>query len=69
MEILFPRLKLQNFFGVATPPRPPTVFGENRTCSPIPHFAQILPNMQHFPNHSGPIPELKKTALADLFYF
>ena len=54
LEILFPSEggKLQNFPGIVTPPDSPTVFGTNQNCLPTPCFAQILPNMQHFPNHS-----------------
>ena len=33
------------------PPDPPPVFGTNQTCSPTPHFVQILPILQHFTNH------------------
>ena len=43
---------MHNFPGIVTASRcPPTAFGKTQTYSPTPHFGQILPNMQYFPNH------------------
>ena len=55
LEILFISLKegksCKIFLELWLPPDPPTVFGANQNFSPTPRFAQIFPNMQHFPNY------------------
>ena len=55
MEQLFPSLKegknCRMFLVLRLTQDPPTLFETNQTCSRAPPYAQILPNMQYFPNH------------------
>ena len=53
LKILFPseEKNFKIFLASRFPPDLPTVFGTNQTFFPTPPFAQILPNMQYFPNH------------------